>query len=71
MVKLFLKSFRRRRLFEKRRHPKNLSYVLSIICFQTVSYACTVFFRTDFADSLLFHFPRRLLPFRRLRRATH
>ncbi|XRB27367.1 hypothetical protein F1645_10865 [Novacetimonas hansenii] len=39
-MKLFLKSFRRHRIFEKRRHPKTFPF-LSMICFQTLSYART------------------------------
>ncbi|XRB27562.1 hypothetical protein F1645_12040 [Novacetimonas hansenii] len=38
-MKLFGKSFRRRRLFEKRRHPKTF-IVFSMICFQTLGFLC-------------------------------
>ncbi|XRB27290.1 hypothetical protein F1645_10375 [Novacetimonas hansenii] len=36
MVKLFLKSFRRRRLFGKRAAPKNFYDFLSMMCFQII-----------------------------------
>ncbi|XRB27359.1 hypothetical protein F1645_10815 [Novacetimonas hansenii] len=36
-MKLFSKSFRRRSLFEKSRHPKTFLVFLSMPCFQTLS----------------------------------
>ncbi|PYD47758.1 hypothetical protein C3920_08405 [Novacetimonas pomaceti] len=36
-MKLFSKSFERRRLFEKRRHPRTFTPFLSMRCFQTIS----------------------------------
>ncbi|AZV38281.1 hypothetical protein CXP35_05090 [Komagataeibacter xylinus] len=39
-MKLFSKSFKERRLFEKRGHPKTFIIFLSMSCFQTVPHRC-------------------------------